>query len=550
MQWQEIEGTELSDLILDSLIERPYLALEDLVERLSVSGVETDADELQELLDDPYSPFECEPQRWFVDPSFAAAYTDVSAAAAAEEAYESEQGELLEPEGLSIEEDLEEDWAGPNRWIGPQLRQWQEDAFSAWTSAEPVEHGIVEAITGTGKTVVGAYAAAFALDYGYKVVITVPTIDLMDQWVEQIESCIDDVMIGRLGDGQHDSIEDVEVLIATINSGSRRYMHSTTSETLLIADEVHRMGSDSFSLGLEEQFSSRLAATLERNNDKGVEQILLPYFGGIVYSYGYAEALEDEVLAPFRLVLVGVDFTEDEEAEFSALGTEMGRLKHQLSAAGLLRGDGPEIFGQIGALSKSDTIDFRHRRWAQKFMTNLNRRRKLQASAENKIKAIGMLSDTIALSERTLVFTETKDAAASIAESLCEDSIEAWAFDSGLDRAERSELLERFKDGDVQVLCAPRVLDEGIDVPQADVGVIVSASQSRRQMIQRLGRIVRPNESGDPSTLFLLYLTGTREDPDQGGHEGFLEEVLPHACEVTRFSASTDSDTIARWYAG
>lgn len=67
-------------------------------------------------------------------------------------------------------------------------------------------------------------------------------------------------------------------------------------------------------------------------------------------------------------------------------------------------------------------------------------------------------------------------------------------------------------------------------------------------MIQRLGRIVRPNPSGDPSTLFLLYLKGTREDPSEGGHEGFLDEVVPHALEVRSFDASTSSDEIARWH--
>lgn len=83
------------------------------------------------------------------------------------------------------------------------------------------EHGIVEAITGTGKTIVGAYAATNALDYGYKVAVTVPTLDLMDQWVAQLESCIDELVVRRQGDGFQDSLDDVDVLVSTIASERR-----------------------------------------------------------------------------------------------------------------------------------------------------------------------------------------------------------------------------------------------------------------------------------------------------------------------------------------
>lgn len=565
MSWFDIKDTDLGRAMVAALVERPYLATAELAERLSRMGFDMDEDLLLYYLEDSDSPFFDEPVRWYVDPPM-----DLDLDGATDDDLDLDFEEIEVEEGVgsdidgdgdsddgavdesddAFEEFDEDDWRPPTRWIGPELRPWQKEALSAWSQSR--EHGIIEAITGTGKTIVGAYAAAYVLDYGYKVAITVPTLDLMDQWIASLENCIEGVDIGRLGDGFHDSLDDVEVLVATINSGSRDYLRTENAECLLIADEVHRMGSPSFSLALKDDMVSRLGltATLERNNDTGVDDILLPYFNSVVHSYGYADALRDGVLAPFRLAFVGADFTDEESAEYSELGTEMARLRHQLQGAGLITGDGPEVFGAIGALSRQDGLDFRPKRWAQKFMANLSRRRRLQASAANKIEAIQSLSDSIALSERALVFTETKEAAADIAALLQDDNIEAWPFDSSLARHERTEHLAQFREGDIQVLCAPRVLDEGIDVPQVDVGVIVSASQSRRQMIQRLGRIVRPNTNGDPSTLFLLYLRGTREDPDQGGHEGFLDEVLPHALEVARFDAHDGADTVARWFKG
>lgn len=553
--------------MLETLRQRPYLQAHELAERLRRQGHDVNGDELFDVLEDEDSPFRVEPARWYVEEElldfedFETVELNVDFEGVEEFETDEEQiaeldddddddaddGETTDVADLP-DEVLGEEWTGPSRWIGPDLRPWQHAAFIAWTKAS--ERGIVEAITGTGKTVVGAYAAAYVLDYGYKVAVTVPTLDLMDQWIEQLESCIDDVVIGRMGDGFSDSIEDVEVLVSTINSGSRKYMRSEQHETMLIADEVHRMGSPTFRLALEDDMVSRLGltATLERTNDTGVDDVLLPYFGSVVHSYGYANALQDQVLAPFRLAFVATEFTPEEQYEYVELGTEMSRLRYQLQKAGYVRGDGPEVFGVIGALSRDTALDFKARRWAQKFMANLSRRRKLQAAATNKIGAFWTLSETISKSERALVFTETKDAASEIAAILQGDGVTARSFDSDLARADRTDLLSSFRAGDIQVLCAPRVLDEGIDVPQVDVGVIVSASQSRRQMIQRLGRIVRPNSSGDPSTLFLMYLKGTREDPHQGGHEGFLEEVLPHAAQVRYFDADADTDDIADWY--
>ena len=563
MGWLEIEHTELGEALLESLLERPYMQAHELAYRLGRLGFEIDGDTLYELLEDEHSPFQVEPARWFVA-SLPGDEDDKGPVWADDENEdhdddddddELDPAELISHEwmeddstlGEDEDEPLDEGWTGPTRWIGPDLRPWQAAAFNAWATAG--ERGIVEAITGTGKTIVGAYAAAYVLDYGYKVAVTVPTLDLMDQWIDQLESCIDDVIIGRMGDGSHDAIEDVDVLVATINSGSKKYLRCENGETMIIADEVHRMGSPTFQLALEDDMSSRLGltATLERTNDTGVDDVLLPYFGSVVHSYGYADALGDGVLAPFRLAFVGAEFTADELDEYSELGTEMSRLRYQLQKTGYIKGDGPEVFAAIGVLSRDTALDFKARRWAQKFMANLSRRRKLQASAANKIRAVKALSDTIALSERALVFTETKDAAADIAALLDNDGIAARSFDSDLARDERSALLTQFRKGHVHVLCSPRVLDEGIDVPQVDVGVIVSASQSRRQMIQRLGRIVRPNNSGKPSTLFLMYLKGTREDPQEGGHEGFLEEVLPHAAEIRYFDAYEQPETIARW---
>ncbi|WP_343049491.1 helicase-related protein [Nocardioides perillae] len=105
---------------------------------------------------------------------------------------------------------------------------------------------------------------------------------------------------------------------------------------------------------------------------------------------------------------------------------------------------------------------------------------------------------------------------------------------------ERELLLPAFKERDTTVLTAPRVLDEGVDVPEADLGVIVSASSSKRQMIQRMGRVLRLKQGDRTARLVVLFAEGTVEDPREGAYEsliGFAWEVADEA-EVFASSAS------------
>ena len=105
-----------------------------------------------------------------------------------------------------------------------------------------------------------------------------------------------------------------------------------------------------------------------------------------------------------------------------------------------------------------------------------------------------------------------------------------------------------FKAGQLQVLAAPRVLDEGIDVPQADVGVILGASRSKRQMIQRMGRVIRPKWDKRPATFVVVFVEGSAEDPDQGAHEDFLEELTEVAREISTFPSGTSEADLLAWY--
>lgn len=150
--------------------------------------------------------------------------------------------------------------AGPSLVLslyeGPSARAWQQEALDAWLDAS--RRGVVEAVTGTGKTAVGILAAADAVARGRRVLVIVPGVDLLDQWHAKLTSDLPSVRIGRLGNRCEDSLVDHDVVVSTVQSAYRWVMLPAGHEGLLIADEVHHYGAKQYSEALEEAFDERL----------------------------------------------------------------------------------------------------------------------------------------------------------------------------------------------------------------------------------------------------------------------------------------------------
>jgi hypothetical protein len=102
---------------------------------------------------------------------------------------------------------------------GLGLRDWQVDAFATWVGGGC--RGVVEAITGAGKTRLAIAAVRAALARGGRVLVLVPTLDLQDQWGKELRTFIPGAKIGRLGGGGDDDLHDNHVLIATPHSRGR-----------------------------------------------------------------------------------------------------------------------------------------------------------------------------------------------------------------------------------------------------------------------------------------------------------------------------------------
>ncbi|QWC84559.1 DEAD/DEAH box helicase [Nocardioidaceae bacterium] len=401
------------------------------------------------------------------------------------------------------------------------LLAWQQEAMQRWYDRGC--HGIVEAVTGTGKTHLGLEAAEQARRDGEKVTILVPSVDLQDQWVERFRHFLPHVRLARVGGKKTGDPARADVTVAVVNSAVKQDLAALSPDSLLVADEVHRYGAVEFQYALRAGYGRRLGltATLERSGDDAVEEILSPYFGGIIMTMGFNRALREGVVAPFRLVLAPVAMVDEERAEYEKISRSLSHAMKQLKAAGAISGGG-DVIGQIARLGGAGGSIGRAAWAAQSAMRE---RRQMLAGLSSKIDAVEELAELIEDSQGAVVFTQSKAAAEQVAAAMRGWKIPASALHSDMGVAERRHSLAALTTGELKLLAAPRLLDEGIDVQAVDLGIVTTASRSQRQMIQRLGRVIRRKDDGRTVTFVLIYAEDTVEDPAEGVHEGFFDMV-------------------------
>lgn len=436
-------------------------------------------------------------------------------------------------------------------------RQWQIDSLLQWI--ESGRKGVVEAVTGTGKTVIGILAAADAIARGMKVLVIVPGTELLDQWRNKIETDLPLNKTGVFGAGHHDEFKKCDILISTVQSACKNIMLPANTPALLIADEVHRYGSEIYKHALEDGFCERLGltATFERN-DQGIEEVLAPYFFNgikctnfsdcVIHGCGYARGIHEGILAPFRIGLIGLELSLEDMEKYCQLDISLYKKRLRLiEEFGCIADPFGEFIKSVKKIAEGANGDLQATITARKYLFDFGNRRKLLSDNPKKIEALKKLVPLFFCVEKTLIFTETAMASIQTAELLSENNLAALDYGCHLSKKERKARLAAFSSGNLKILSAPKALDEGVDVAEADLGIILSASQTKRQMIQRMGRVIRPKSDMRPANFIILYFRNTSEDHENGAYEGYLNEMNDHAEDVKIF-LNPDENEILEWY--
>ena len=429
------------------------------------------------------------------------------------------------------------------------LYHWQLDALTSWLRCG--RRGVIEAVTGSGKTDVALAAIADARRRGRFVLVVVPSRVLMEQWHLRLSNAFPDARLGRLGDSYRARVEDCDVLVTTRHSAATYRPVPTDEGGLLIADECHGFGGEVLRKSLLKAYDERLGltATLERS-DNAVETVLLPYFGGVCFRYGFGQAIADGVCAQPRVAFLAVPLSQQERKEYTATENTLVSARQVLKTVpGMPREPFGDFLAAVAHLAENDGGP--NGRAANEYLEAFSRRRDIVASSSAKYESLGAFENTISASDGTLLFTETVRAANHAINRL--DPVVGIEIITGdTARGDRERILDELRDGAVDAVAAPRVLDEGIDVPDANLGIVVSASRTRRQMIQRMGRILRRKQPGRGARFVIIFARDTLEDPlSSAERDGFMDEIEAIA-ESARVFERTEFDELDEFmrYAG
>jgi superfamily II DNA or RNA helicase len=255
---------------------------------------------------------------------------------------------------------------------------------------------------------------------------------------------------------------------------------------MLVVDECHRAGAEQSRDALLGSFVATLglSATPEREYDQGLTDVLVPRLGPIIFDYTYVEAAADGVIAPFGLVNIEVPLTRGE-------GDEYEKLSRRVSMA--------------WRAYKAGKVD------ETRVKILLRRRALLSAKARRRVPVAVSLVDAHRGS-RIVIFHEGIAEAEEIAALLAERKHNVTLYHSKIASAMRRDNLRLFRRGRFQVLVSCRALDEGVNVPETEIGIIASSTASTRQRIQRLGRVLRPAPGKQAATVYTLFATKVEEE--------------------------------------
>jgi superfamily II DNA or RNA helicase len=422
--------------------------------------------------------------------------------------------------------------ANPFRTRGFELAPWQQEAVEAWVAGDSKGRyrGTMQIFTGGGKTLIALAcverAAAEAEDL--RVAIVLPTQTLARQWREMIlkHTHVTPNEIGILGAGKKDDLRRRRVLLSVINTARDRLpdLAAEVDELMLIVDEVHRAGSPKNSrvLTTRSRFTLGLSATPDREDLDETGQpieyddhLLGRSLGEITYTFSLRDAMDAGWLPDFKVLHHGIRLSKEEQEEYEALTRKVDDVTQRLEDLGFKKSQ--LVRGIRGDADSNRLIDS----WT--LLTNQRKDLLFRAEERRRI-ATKLVRDELEKSPhaRVLLFNE-RVKEAEMLESLLHEELPEKRI--GLEHSElparqRETTLEKFRQGQVQVLVSVKALIEGLDVPEIDVAVSVASTSSVRQRVQSLGRALRRRFTASPVSdvrqIHIIYVHGTADEEIYG----------------------------------
>ena len=357
----------------------------------------------------------------------------------------------------------------------------QKKALNKWAANSFI--GSIIAGTGFGKSRCGVLAIEHALKYGDRALVLVPTIQLQDQFRDEfkkwgLEHCLDRVEVicyqsaYKLQD-QHYSIVVGDEIHLGLSLEYRKFFDNNTYDKLLC-----------------------LTATLPEEEEY---KKLLHKLAPISYSITLDECVTLGLVSPYEIKCIPIELTKNERAAYKAINNQFVRSKYILGEF--------NAFDRAKDIMKNPNSNSEDRRAAAQFYQAIRERKVIIDFAENKITKFKSLVMNN-LDSKILAFSGANAFTDQLAESV--DPL-AMSYHSGKTKKQRELILSAFKNDIIKILCSTKALNQGLDIPDANMGIMCGITSKSLPMIQRVGRLVRFQE-GKTGEIIILYVKDSQEE--------------------------------------
>ena len=393
--------------------------------------------------------------------------------------------EFLEQEGIEFEDHVFDN-AIPSPIYDVEfdfeLRDYQKEAVERFLR---FKRGVVVLPTGAGKTII---ALEIIRRLSTSTLVVVPTLALLEQWKDRLS------IFGDVGEFSGKKKELKPITVTTYDSAYINAELLGDKFFFLIFDECHHLPSEAYrNIAQMSAAPYRLGLTASPERADELHELLPDLIGGIIYEKS-PEELVGKFLAPYEVVKIHVPLSKEEK--------ELYKRHYEVFMSYIesrkIKFRSLEDFQRIVMRTGSDENAF-------KALRALEQARRIAFNSKKKIEKLRMILEKHR-GEKIIIFTRHNDLVYAISKKFL-----IPAITHKTDKAERREILKKFRDGEYKAIVSSQVLDEGIDVPDASVGVIISGTGSSREFIQRLGRILRAAPGKERAILYELVSAGTSE---------------------------------------
>ncbi len=360
-----------------------------------------------------------------------------------------------------------------------KLRSYQNEALDRWIAAG--KRGVLVLPTAAGKTFIALKAIELVKT---QTLIVVPTLDLMDQWKKRVKESLG-LDVGVVGGGESDVRM---VTVATYDSAYSQAPFLGNKFLFLIFDEVHHLASPGYMQIAEmciAPYRMGLTATYERSDQR---HTLLPLLvGDPVYSVSVEELTAGKHLSNYTYEKLTVELTPEEQKTYD---TEMTVFRRFLAERRLVL-KSPLDFQRFIMTTGRDPQ-------AREALLARNRAIKIAVNSEAKLELLAEELEEYS-DKKILIFTLYNDLVYTVSRRFLIPAITHQT-----PREERRQILSNFGNGAYKVIVTSQVLDEGIDVPDASVGLVLGGTGSKREYVQRLGRLLRKKEGKNAKLVEII----------------------------------------------